>query len=149
MKRILKTMMIAICCMLSSFIHANAGNGKPINVSELPAKAQTVLNRNFKHQNVALVRVETGITNKTYDVILQNGTKLEFDKKGNVTEIDCKQGAAVPGKLIPQAISKYLQNNYPRQTVRKIEFNKNEYEVELTNGLDITFNKRFQVTDID
>ena len=115
-------MMIAICCMLSCFIQANAGNGKPINVSELPAKAQTVLNQHFKHQN---------------------------DKKGNVTEIDCKQGAAVPGKLIPQAISKYLQNNYPRQTVRKIEFNKNEYEVELTNGLDITFNKRFQVTDID
>lgn len=149
MKRTLKTMMIAICCMLSCIIQANAGNGKPINVSELPAKAQTVLNQHFKHQNVALVRVETGITNKTYDVILQNGTKLEFDKKGNVTEIDCKQGAAVPGKLIPQAISKYLQNNYPRQTVRKIEFNKNEYEVELTNGLDITFNKRFQVTDID
>ena len=149
MKRTLKTMMIAICCMLSCLIHANAGNGKPINVSELPVKAQTVLNRHFKHQNVALVRVETGITNKTYDVILQNGTKLEFDKRGNVIEIDCKQGAAVPGKLIPQAISKYLQNNYPRQTVRKIEFNKNEYEVELTNGLDITFNKRFQVTDID
>ena len=149
MKRTLKTMMIDICCMLSCLIHANAGNGKPINVSELPVKAQTVLNRHFKHQNVALVRVETGITNKTYDVILQNGTKLEFDKKGNVTEIDCKQGTAVPGKLIPQAISKYLQNNYPRQTVRKIEFNKNEYEVELTNGLDITFNKRFQVTDID
>ena len=82
------------------------------NVSELPAKAQTVLNQHFKHQNVALVRVETGITNKTYDVILQNGTKLEFDKRGNVIEIDCKQGAAVPGKLIPQAISKYLQNNY-------------------------------------
>ena len=142
-------MMIAICCMLSCFIQANADNGKPINFFYFSVNSLRVLNKHFKHQNVALVRVETGITNKTYDVILQNGTKLEFDKRGNVTEIDCKQGAAVPGKLIPQAISKYLQNNYPRQTVRKIEFNKNEYEVELTNGLDITFNKRFQVTDID
>ncbi|MCI5855377.1 MAG: hypothetical protein MR005_07580 [Prevotella sp.] len=33
--------------------------------------------------------------------------------------------------------------------MRKIEFNKNEYEVELSNGLDITFNKHFQVIDID
>ena len=35
MKRTLKTMMIAICCMLSCLIHANAGNGKPINVTKL------------------------------------------------------------------------------------------------------------------
>ena len=27
--------------------------------------------------------------------------------------------------------------------------NKNEYEVELTNGLDLTFNKHFQLIDID
>jgi len=27
--------------------------------------------------------------------------------------------------------------------------NKNEYEVELANGLDLTFNKHFQVIDID
>ena len=69
-------------------------------------------------------------------------------KKGNVTEVECKQGA-VPAALIPQAISTYLQTNQAGQTVRKIEFNKNEHEVELSNGLDITFNKRFQVIDID
>ena len=95
-----------------------------------------------------MASIESGIIDKNYDVVMQNGTKLEFDKKGNVTEIDCKQGA-VPEKLIPQAIYTYLQENHSGQTVRKIEFNKNEYEVELSNGLDITFNKHFQVIDID
>ncbi|MED9888214.1 MAG: PepSY-like domain-containing protein, partial [Segatella copri] len=83
-----------------------------------------------------------------YDVVLQNGTKLEFDKKGNLTEIDCKQGK-VPVKLIPQAIRNYLMENYPAQAVKKLEMNKNEYEVELANGLDLTFNKHFQLIDID
>ena len=97
---------------------------------------------------MSFATIETGLIDKSYEVVLQNGTKIEFDKKGNVTEVECKQGA-VPAALIPQAISTYLQTNQAGQTVRKIEFNKNEYEVELSNGLDITFNKRFQVIDID
>ena len=127
---------------------ANADNNKPIKVTELPLKAQIVLSQHFNNQKVTFASIESGIIDKNYDVVLQNGTKLEFDKKGNVTEIDCKQGA-VPEKLIPQAINTYLQENYSGQTVRKIEFNKNEYELELSNGIDITFNKHFQVIDID
>ena len=127
---------------------ANADNNKPIKVTDLPLKAQIVLSQHFNNQKVNFASIESGIIDKNYDVVLQNGTKLEFDKKGNVTEIDCKQGA-VPEKLIPQAINTYLQENYSGQTVRKIEFNKNEYELELSNGIDITFNKHFQVIDID
>ena len=127
---------------------ANADNNKPIKVTDLPVKAQTVLSQHFNNQKVTFASIESGIIDKNYDVVLQNGTKLEFDKKGNVTEIDCKQGA-VPEKLIPQTIRTYLQENYSGQTVRKIEFNKNEYELELSNGIDITFNKHFQVIDID
>ena len=37
-----------------------------------------------------LVTIESGVVSRSYDVVLQNGTKLEFDKKGNLTEIDCK-----------------------------------------------------------
>ena len=148
MKRILRILMIAICCMVSCNMVANADNDKPISVNALPAKAQTLLSQHFNGQKVILATIETGVINKSYDVVLQNGTKLEFDKKGNLTEIDCKQGK-VPAKLIPQAIRNYLKKNYPAQAVKKIEKSKNEYEVELANGLDLTFNKHFQLIDID
>ena len=141
-------LMIAICCMVSCNMVANAGNDKPISVNALPAKAQTLLSQHFNDQKVMLATIESGVVSRSYDVVLQNGTKLEFDKKGNLTEIDCKQ-ATVPAKLIPQAIRNYLKENYPAQAVKKIEMNKNEYEVELTNGLDLTFNKHFQLIDID
>ena len=140
--------MIAICCMVSFNMVANAGNDKPISVNALPAKAQTLLSQHFNNQKVMLATIETGVISRSYDVVLQNGTKLEFDKKGNLTEIDCKQGI-VPALLIPQAITNYLKDNYAGQSVKKIEINKNEYEVELTNGLDLTFNKHFQLIDID
>ena len=148
MKRILRILMIAICCMVSCNMVANAGIDKPISVNALPAKAQTLLSQHFNGQKVMLATIESGVVSRSYDVVLQNGTKLEFDKKGNLTEIDCKQ-ATVPAKLIPQAIRNYLKENYPAQAVKKIEMNKNEYEVELANGLDLTFNKHFQLIDID
>ena len=148
MKRIMRIVMIAIFCMMSFNIVANAGNDKPINVNELPAKAQTLLSKHFKGQKVMLATIESGVVSRSYDVVLRNGTKLEFDKKGNLTEIDCKQGI-VPSQLIPQPIKNYLKENYRGEAVRKIELNKKEYEVELTNGLDLTFNKHFQLIDIE
>ena len=144
----MRIVMIAIFCMMSFNIVANAGNDKPINVKELPAKAQTLLSKHFKGQKVMLATIESGVVSRSYDVVLRNGTKLEFDKKGNLTEIDCKQGF-VPSQLIPQPIKNYLKENYRGETVRKIELNKKEYEVELTNGIDLTFNKHFQLIDID
>ena len=148
MKRIFRILMIAICCMVSCNMVANAGNDKPISVNTLPAKAQALLTKHFSNQKVVLATIESNVIGKNYDVVLKNGTKLEFDKKGNLTEIDCKQGT-VPTQLIPQAIKNYLKANYARQSVKKIEMDKNEYEVELTNGLDLTFNKHFQLIDID
>lgn len=144
----MRILMIAICCMMSFNIVANAGNDKPINVNELPAKAQTLLSKHFKGQKVMLATIESGVVSRSYDVVLRNGTKLEFDKKGNLTEIDCKQGI-VPSQLIPQPIKTYLKENYRGEAVRKIELNKKEYEVELANGIDLTFNKHFQLIDID
>ena len=134
--------------MVSCNMVANAGNDKPISVNALPAKAQTLLSNHFNNQKVMLATIESGVVSRSYDVVLQNGTKLEFDKKGNLKEIDCKHGI-VPALLIPQAIRNYLKENYPAQAVKKIEMNKNEYEVELINGLDLTFNKHFQLIDID
>ena len=148
MKRILRILMIAICCMVSCNMVANAGNDKPISVNTLPAKAQALLTKHFSNQKVVLATIESNVIGKNYDVVLKNGTKLEFDKKGNLTEIDCKQDI-VPAQLIPQAIRNYLKDNYAGQSVKKIEMNKNEYEVELANGLDLTFNKHFQLIDID
>lgn len=141
-------MMVMVCSVVLFSATACADKNKPIQVNELPTKAQTVLTTHFSGQKVTLATLESEIIDKSYNVVLQNGTKLEFDRKGNLTEVDCKQGT-VPAKLIPQPIKSYVQANYSGQNIRKMEIDKNEHEVELSNGLDITFNKRFKVIDID
>ena len=52
MKRMIRILMIAICCMLTCNMAANAGNDKPIAINALPVKAQTLLNNHFKGQKV-------------------------------------------------------------------------------------------------
>ena len=148
MKRTIKKMMMVVCSVVLFSATACADKNKPIQVNELPAKAQTVLTTHFSGQKVTMATLESEIIDKSYNVVLQNGTKLEFDRKGNLTEVDCKQGT-VPAKLIPLAIKSYVQTNYSGQNIKKMEIDKNEHEIELSNGLDITFNKRFQVIDID
>ena len=80
---------------------ALADNDKPIQVGQLPTKAQTFLTTYFKSHKVALAKQESDLFYKTYDVIFTNGEKVEFDKSGEWTEVKCSQ-SEVPSKIVPQ-----------------------------------------------
>ncbi len=148
MKRIIRTALTAWLCIMALQVPAAAGNDTPITTSQLPATAQEFIRTNFPGQKVALAKIETEFMEKSYEVIFTNGTKVEFDRKGNWTDVDCKR-SSVPTGIIPTQIATYINQNYPGCKVLKIEKESKEWEVELNNGLEITFNKKFQVTDID
>ena len=69
-----------------------ADNDKPIEMNQLPAKAQTFITTYFKDQKVALITQETGLFTRVMMWCLQAGEKLEFDKSGDWTEVKCKTG---------------------------------------------------------
>ena len=126
-----------------------AGNDKPIQVTGLPKMAQSFIKNHFADQSVAVAKMETEFMDRSYDVIFANGDKVEFDKKGKWTKVDCKHGQ-VPQGIIPMPIQKYIAKNYPDAKVIKIELtDRKGYEVDLNNGLDIEFDKRMNVKDID
>lgn len=149
MKAIIKKSIMAIICLITFQVQASADNDKPISVNQLPQTAQQTLKNHFAGKKVAMAKVE-GLIDKDYDVIFTNGEKIEFDRKGEWKEIDCKL-SAVPTKLIPQQIQSYVKENYAGNKIIKIEKDrrKGEYEIELSNGIEITFNKQFVVIDID
>ena len=84
---------------------------------------------------------------KTYDVLLTDRTELEFDSKGNWTEIDC-QKRAVPSELIPASVKQYVETNFPREIITKIE-RKGGIEVELSNDFSLKFNKKGKFISMD
>lgn len=151
MKRTLKTWMAALICTIALGFNATtaqADNERPIEISQLPAAARTVVQRNFASHKVALAKVESGLIEKSYDVIFTNGDKIEFDRRGNWSEISCKN-SGVPAALVPVRIASYVKSNYADARITKIERGNKGYEIELSNGFEITFDTKFRVTDID
>ena len=73
---------------------------------------------------------------------------MEFDKKGNWKEIVCRT-SKVPSDVVPQQIKTYLQKNYPGKSIVKLDRHRSVYEVKLNNGMEIEFNRNFQVIDVD
>lgn len=126
-----------------------ADDDKPIKVTEMPGEAQTFIKKHFANQSVAVAKMEKDWMDRSYEVIFTNGDKVEFDKKGKWTEVDCEY-SQVPVAVIPAAIQKYINQHYPNTKVLKIELkDKRGYEVELSNDIELEFDKHFNITDID
>ena len=63
-------------------------------------------------------------------------------------DVECKYGE-VPAAIVPQQIRDYVAKNYPDRKVTAIDRDRRDYEVELDNGLDLKFDLKFRLIDID
>lgn len=144
----MKKLAILLVCVFAVSTVAMADNDKPIQIGQLPTAAQTFITKHFKGNKVALAKQETELFDKSYDVIFTNGEKIEFDRSGEWTEVSCKING-VPAAIVPQGIKTYVESNYPDAKVMKIERNRHEYEVKLSNRWEITFDNQMRVIDID
>ena len=90
-----------------------------------------------------------------YDVTLSDYTQISFD--GNLfgklewDEVDCRHTAstAVPTALVPVEIANYVNRLHGSQTITKIAKDDRGWDIELSNGIEIEFDKRFNVVDFD
>ena len=144
----MKKLFILFLALFAVYTVAGADNDKPIGVGELPTKAQAFLTTHFKDKKVALAKVESNLLDKTYDVVFTDGEKLEFDKTGAWKEVDCKT-TGVPEAIVPAAILQYVKTHYENQRILFIEREQKETEIRLSNGLEIKFDKKNRVIDID
>ena len=95
----MKKIVVLFVSMLVLATTASAGNDKPIQVSQLPQTAQQFIKKYFGDRKVAFAKEESDFR-KSYEIAFKNGDKIEFDRKGEWTDIDCKY-SAVPTGIIP------------------------------------------------
>ena len=127
---------------------ASADNGRIIAKENLPANSQQFIKTYFGDINTTYVKEENGFFEKSYEVVFADGTKVEFARNGEWKEIDCRR-SSVPSPIIPKMIAEYVKNNYPNAKILQIERDRNEYEVRLSNRLELTFDKAYNIIDID
>ena len=99
----MKKVLLLLVCLFTLQTVVWADDDKPIQVNQLPQTAQTFIKTHFPNNKVAMAKMETDWFDKSYDVIFTNGDKLEFDKKGIWTEVNCKY-SAVPVAVVPDAV---------------------------------------------
>ncbi len=139
---------ILLLCLISIPSITKADDDKPVTVNELPKETQAFIKKHFADTKISYAKIESDFFKKEYEVIFVNGQKAEFDQNGTWKEIDCKY-SSVPASIIPEAIKKHLTEQFPGQTVIKIERDKKGYEIKLKNKLELKFNHAFQLTGTD
>lgn len=108
------------------------------DVSLLPTGAREMIKKYFPDSEISYLKIDKQLfRTEGYEVILSGGTELEFDVKGQWTEIESLQ--TVPDSIVPESIRKYIKRNYGSQGVKKIKHNRRGYELKLTNGMDMEF----------
>ena len=109
------------------------------DVNLLPTEARELIKNHFAEASISYLKVDKNLFRvEGYDVRLTDGTELDFNSKGQWTEIEAEKNA-VPASLIPDVIKKYMKQNYNGQRVKKIKHNRRGYELKLSNGLEVEF----------
>ena len=139
-----KSMLIVLAMMMTTCPTVKADNERMITFNQLPAQAQTMLKKHFADKVPLIVTVDRD----DYTVVYQSGEKIEFDKKGNWKDLNCKT-SAVPQELIPEQIKANVKNTFPGAVIIKFDRDRRGYDVKLNNGMELEFNKQFQIAEID
>lgn len=145
----MKKIFLTAALLLAGITVTLAGNDRPITVDKLPAAAQNFLKSYFSDLTVAYAVEDPKFAGSEYEVTYTDRTEVEFDTKGEWTSVERKY-TAVPAAIVPKQITDYVaKSNFASQEIRKIERNAYTWEIELTNGLEIKFDRNFRVIDID
>lgn len=146
MKKILLTAALLFAGITASLAD---NNERPITLDKLPAPAQTFLKTHFADLTLAYAVEDPKVVGSEYEVIYTDRTEVDFRSNGEWSSVERKY-AAVPASIVPAQISAYVaKSNFPNQSIRKIERNSYTWEIELSNGIEIEFDKDFRVIDID
>ncbi len=146
MKRLLLTIAAALLCTVAS-----EAAERVIDKSALPQNAMDFVATHFKNDKVVAATEERCyfIFTYEYNTILASGTKIEFDSNGEWREVECIVGRRVPSSVIPPKIARYIQENFPKGQVMKIERDKLHIDVELNNKVELKFNHDGELLEID
>ena len=142
----LKNLLLAALLCLSSA--TCLADDHPIPVEQLPAAAKTFIQQNFPAQTIIYAERDPEFSGTKYEARLDDGTKIEFDKKGNWDKVDC-QTKPVPAALVPAPIATYVSTTFPNTQIVKIDKERFGYEIELSNDLELKFNKKGALIGMD
>lgn len=126
---------------------ACTADDRPVTIEQLPAAARSFIEANYPDATISYAYVDDDLLRPDYTVRLSNGVEIEFEHSGALEKISSRAG--IPEGIIPVQITEYVNTHYPDALIIEYEVGRKEYEVKLTNGLELKFNSGFRLVVID
>ena len=141
MKRVIATLM-ALCALTI------VAWGADITLKQLPQPAQEFIGKYFAKDQIRKIRSHHHRHGQSYNVLFTDGSKVNFDSKGQWTKIKLRNDS-IPVEIIPEYITTYVWDAYPGVMIMEIESEGPAREVELSDGTELTFDPKGNVVKID
>ena len=143
----MKRTLITLALVLVTFAIVKADD-RPVTFNQLPQAAQTFINTNYPDEKVAFATVDVDFIRPDYHVALVSGVMLQFEHGGSLEKIETRNGN-IPAGIIPFQIIDMVKQYYPEAQITEYEIGKRSYEVKLSNRMEMKFNTKFQIIELD
>lgn len=144
----MKRFVLMVCFIFSSVTFvAKADSNRVITKEQLPAKARQFVEVHFGTVKISYVKEERDFWERSYEIFFADGAKIEFGRNGEWKDVDCRYDK-VPSTAVPSLVAAYVKEHFPTADIVKMERERGNYEIKLSNRLELVFDKNFKIKDI-
>lgn len=132
----MKTLKFTLLFLLVSLFTA-CEKQTPISPEQTSSDIQTYLSLHFPDKTIVQNIKEFDDLATTYEILLNDYTRLEFNRNFAVQEIE--SNSKLPDSVIPVSILEYVNSNFPAQYIVAWKLEDRHQQIELNNDLEIEF----------
>lgn len=143
----MKKQFLTLAVILFVSIAAFAQNGMT-KLEQLPATAQEFIKTYFNDYKVSYVFSDKEFVDVDYKVRFEDGTEIEFNAKGDWTDVSSKNNC-IPTGFILKEITDFVDANHKGMCITDIEREFNRINIELNDSLEIEFNSKGKLISYD
>ena len=124
---------------LSALLLVACDKEKVVQPDDLPANASGFITTHYSGKQILQVVRELDNLKTYYHVYLNNGTKLDFSRLGDIKKVEGTE--EIPDTVIPLLILNYVDTNYPAAFIRGWDIDDTSQEIKLSTDLELEFDK--------
>lgn len=139
---------LVLALALIAFAAVSNADDRPVTADQLPAAAKTFIKSYYPDEKISFVTKDDDLIRPDFNVVLSNGVRIDFDNSGSLDKIEVGK-TMMPSDIVPVQISDYVSAHFPEVRITEYEVGRRTFEVKLSNGMDLKFNTRYALIEID
>ena len=143
----MKKHILTLVAVLFLSVSAFAQNGMT-QFNQLPATAQEFVKTYFSDYKIQYIFSDKEFADVDYKIRFEDGTEIEFNAKGEWTDVSSKQ-KCIPTGFILREITDYVEMNHKDMCITDVEREFNRITIELNDNLEIEFNSKGKLISYD